>query len=241
LAKPLESRRKEPPLERTRKPRRDWALVREETYRRLVAFDREVAERDGWRKVLAGVDEAGRGALAGPVVTAAVILPPDPELVGVDDSKRLSENRRETLFDQIVSAATAVTIACGHPRLIDERNILQATLMMMHRAVSRLRPRPELVLVDGRDTFQWDGTVVAVKRGDSKSLAVAAASIVAKVARDRLMRKLHVRYPHYNFMSNKGYGSKEHLQAILSHGSASVHRRSFHAKVVENPAELFLL
>lgn len=241
MAKPLESRRKEPPLERGGGPRRSGALVRAETYRRLSAFDREAAERNGGRKVLAGVDEAGRGALAGPVVTAAVILPPGAELVGVDDSKRLSEKRREALFDEVVAAATAVTIACGHPRLIDERNILQATLMMMHRAVSRLRPRPELVLVDGRDAFQWDGIVVAVKRGDSKSLTIAAASIVAKVARDRLMRKLHRQYPHYNFMSNKGYGSKEHLQAIMSHGTASVHRRSFRAKVVENAAELSLI
>jgi ribonuclease HII len=189
--------------------------------------------------VLAGVDEAGRGALAGPVVTAAVILPPDPQLIGVDDSKRLTEKHREALFDEIVASATAVTIAFGHPQLIDEQNILQATLMTMRRAVSRIRPRPELVLVDGRDAFQWDRPVVAVKKGDSKSLAIAAASIVAKVARDRLMRKLHVRFPQYNFARNKGYGSKEHVEAILSHGTASAHRSSFRVKVVENRPELF--
>jgi ribonuclease HII len=186
------------------------------------------------------VDEAGRGALAGPVVTAAVILPPESGLIGVDDSKRLPEKRREELFGTIVSAATAVTIACGHPPLIDDRNILQATLMMMHRAVSRLRPRPELVLVDGRDSFQWDGSgpVVALTKGDSKSLAIAAASVVAKVARDRMMRKLHKRFPHYNFESNKGYGSKEHLDALLEYGPGPAHRRSFRPKVVENPPRL---
>jgi len=106
--------------------------------------------------------------------------------------------------------------------------------MMMHRAVSRLKHRPDLVMVDGRDTFQWDGRMVAIKKGDSKSLAIAAASVVAKVARDRMMRKLHRRFPHFNFASNKGYGSQEHLDAILSYGAGPVHRRSFHPKVIEN-------
>lgn len=233
MAKPPESRKSAEQPDGAR--RRSSALRgREETYRRLWTFDRDAAQHGAGARLLAGVDEAGRGALAGPVVTAAVILRPDSGLVGVDDSKRVSEKNRELLFDAIVAAATAVTIACGPPPLIDDRNILQATLMMMHRAVSRLRPRPELVLVDGRDTFQWDGTVVAVPQGDSKSLSIAAASIVAKVARDRIMRKLHKRFPHYNFESNKGYGSKEHLEAILQYGPGPVHRQSFRPKVVEN-------
>lgn len=243
MAKRRVSRRNEalhdgaPAVARTR------AVERDETYRRLEAFDREFAQRDlpdgAAPRLMAGVDEAGRGALAGPVVCAAVILPPDPGLVGIDDSKRLSENTRENLFDPIVSAALTVTIACGHPSLIDERNILQATLMTMHRAVSRLKPSPDLVLVDGRDSFPWNGPVVAITKGDSKSLAIAAASIVAKVARDRMMRKLHNQFPHFNFASNKGYGSREHLDALRWHGAGPLHRRSFHPKVIENQPHLF--
>ena len=215
------------------------ARRQQDIYHRLLAYDTDVATAVGRHRLVAGVDEAGRGALAGPVVSAAVILPPDPDLLGVNDSKQISEKTRETLFETIISAALGVRIAFGSPQLIDERNILQATLFTMHRAVSRLRPIPDIVLVDGRDVFQWEGTVVAVKKGDTRSLAIAAASVVAKVARDRLMRKLHKRFPHYNFESNKGYGSREHLDAILSLGPASVHRRSFRPKVVENAGVLF--
>jgi ribonuclease HII len=238
LAKRLESRRSDPPRDAVAAGRRPGSA---ETYRRLAAFDAEAALFGGRTRLMAGVDEAGRGALAGPVVTAAVILPSDPGLVGVDDSKRLSEKIREELFDEIVSAATAVSISCGHPTLIDQRNILQATLMTMHRCVDRLRPRPDLVLVDGRDVFHWDGAVVAIKKGDGKSLAIAAASVVAKVARDRMMRKLHKRFPHYNFQRNKGYGSREHLDALLAHGAAPPHRRSFRPKIIENAPGLLLL
>jgi ribonuclease HII len=207
-----------------------------ETYLRLEAFDRR--HYSGGHRI-AGVDEAGRGALAGPVVSAAVILPPDSGLLGVDDSKRLTEKRRDELFLEITSTANAVSIAVGQPSLIDEQNILQATLITMHRAVSRLRPRPDLVLVDGRDTFQWEGRIVAVTKGDNRSLSIAAASIVAKVARDRLMRKLHNHFPEYNFSKNKGYGTKEHLDAIIAHGVAAVHRTSFRPKVVEKNLSMF--
>ena len=254
MAKPLESRKKGGPQNNHRPEVVEGlfptlapgatiagarARRRQDTYQRLLAYDTDVATANGCNRLVAGVDEAGRGALAGPVVSAAVILPPDPGLLGVNDSKQIPEKTRETLFEVIVSAALCVTIAFGSPELIDERNILQATLQTMHRAVSRLRLRPDIVLVDGRDVFQWEGLVVAVKKGDSKSLAIAAASVVAKVARDRLMRKLHKRFPHYNFESNKGYGSREHLDAILSRGHASVHRRSFRPKVVENAGVLF--
>jgi ribonuclease HII len=211
-----------------------------DTYSRLAGFDgRYYAGGSGNFRLIAGVDEAGRGALAGPVVSAAVILPPDSGLLGVNDSKKLTEKHRETVFAEIVSAATAVCIAFGHPPLIDKENILKATLITMHRAVSRVRPRPDLVLVDGRDTFQWDGPVVAVKKGDGLSLSIAAASIVAKVARDRLMRKLHDRFPEYNFSKNKGYGTKEHLDAIVAHGAASVHRASFRPKIIEKNLSMF--
>ncbi len=209
-----------------------------ETYQRLLAYDNEIAYASGRVRLVAGVDEAGRGALAGPVTSAAVILPLNSGLVGVNDSKKIPEKTRELLFSQIVSTALAISISFGSPELIDDQNILQATLFTMRRAVSRLKIRPDLVLVDGRDTIQWGGPVVAVTRGDGKSLTIAAASVVAKVARDRLMRKLHNRFPHYNFRSNKGYGSKEHLDAILERGPAEVHRRSFRPKVVENAATL---
>jgi ribonuclease HII len=211
-----------------------------DTYSRLAGFDgRYQTSGNGDFRLIAGVDEAGRGALAGPVVSAAVILPPDSGLLGVNDSKKIAENKREALFSEIVAAAAGVCIAFGQPDLIDKENILGATLITMHRAVSRIRPRPDLVLVDGRDAFQWDGPVLAVKKGDAKSLSIAAASIVAKVARDRLMRKLHNRFPAYNFSQNKGYGTKEHLDAIIAHGAARVHRTSFHPKIVEKNLSMF--
>ena len=209
-------------------------------YSLLEQFDGEYSSLGrGKFRHIAGVDEAGRGALAGPVVSAAVILPHNPGLVGVDDSKKLTEARREGLFSKIVETATAVCIAVGQPALIDRENILRATLITMRRTVARIRPRPDLVLVDGRDAFSWGGPVIAVKKGDGRSLSIAAASIVAKVARDRLMRKLHSRFPEYNFSKNKGYGTREHLEAILAHGAASVHRASFHPKVVEKNLSMF--
>jgi len=154
-----------------------------------VAFDRDF-EAQGFR-VIAGVDEAGRGALAGPVVSAAVVLRDDRDLLRVYDSKAVSEDEREALFRQIISSAVSVGISFSHPSTIDRDNILQATLQTMHRAVEALRLEPDLVLVDGREVFQWPGRLVPVVKGDAKSLSVAAASIVAKVARDRLMRRLH--------------------------------------------------
>ncbi len=208
-----------------------------ERFEALEAFDREYADRGFC--AIAGVDEVGRGALAGPVVSAAVVLPPDSGLIGVDDSKKLEPVDREELFDRIVATARAVGISFGHPPLIDRENILVATLMTMHRAVEVLKVRPDVVLVDGRERFQWPGTLVTVKQGDAHSLAIAAASIVAKVARDRMMRRLHGRFPRYNFEQNKGYGTKDHIDAILRHGAASVHRRTFLLKIVEKNLTMF--
>ncbi|UCG51969.1 MAG: ribonuclease HII [Candidatus Latescibacterota bacterium] len=206
-------------------------------YRRLEAFDRGYL-REG-EDLLAGLDEAGRGALAGPVVAAAVILPRDSGLLGVDDSKRLTESRRETLFSDIVGKALSVGISVGQPSLIDTRNILNATLIAMARAVRNLGIRPATVLVDGRDRIQYPAKVISVIGGDRKSLAVAAASIVAKVTRDRLMRRLHKRYPAYNFLNNKGYGTKEHLNAISRYGTVPAHRKSYRLKSVEKSLSLF--
>lgn len=208
-----------------------------ERFLALAGFDHEYVAR-GFR-VIAGVDEAGRGALAGPVVSAAVVLRDDCDLPRVYDSKAIAEDDREALFREIVAAAVSVGISFGHPRLIDRDNILQATLQTMHRAVNALRLRPDLVLVDGRERFQWPGTLVTVVKGDAKSLSVAAASIVAKVARDRLMRRLHRRYPLYHLDRNKGYGTRDHLEAIAAYGPADIHRRTFLAKVVENNLVMF--
>jgi len=206
-------------------------------YCELEAFDREHAT--GAITLVAGVDEAGRGALAGPVVCAAVILPAGSDLLQVDDSKAVSEENRERLFDEIVRSAVSVGVAFSQPAVIDRENILQATLMAMHRAVDGLGQAPDLVLVDGRDTFQWRGRLLAVKKGDSQSLSIAAASIVAKVARDRAMRRLHRRYPAYNFAQNKGYGTKDHLDALSRLGPADVHRRSFLGKTVDPNLTMF--
>jgi ribonuclease HII len=206
-------------------------------FKKLCAFDREF-EAQGFR-LIAGVDEAGRGALAGPVVSAAVVLRDDSHLLRVNDSKAVEEEEREALFREIISSAVSVGISFSHPAAIDRHNILQATLMTMHRAVEALRLEPDLVLVDGRELFQWPGRLLPVVGGDAKSLRVAAASIVAKVARDRLMRRLHRKYPHYHFDQNKGYGTKDHLDAIAAHGVLEVHRRSFLGKVVANNLSMF--
>jgi ribonuclease HII len=203
----------------------------------LRAHDRELGAR-GFR-VIAGVDEAGRGALAGPVVSAAVVLRDDCDLIRVYDSKAVAEADRETLFLEIISSAVSVGIGMAHPAAIDRDNILRATLGTMHRAVEALRPSPDIILIDGREAISWTGTVVPLVRGDARSLCVAAASIVAKVARDRVMRRLHRRYPGYHFDRNKGYGTREHLAALAAHGAREVHRRSFLGKVVENNLSMF--
>jgi ribonuclease HII len=206
-------------------------------YEALESYDRECLQRDA--DVLAGTDEVGRGALAGPVVAAAVVLPRDSGLVGVNDSKTLAEDEREALFSVIVGKALAVGISFSHPLEIDRRNVLNASLSAMARAVVNLRITPDIVLVDGRDGIELSSRVVPVVGGDGKSLAIAAASVVAKVARDRLMRRLHKRHPVYNFLSNKGYGTKDHIDALLAHGMAPIHRRTYCAAVVEKQPSLF--
>ena len=233
MGKPHESRRREHPR-RSRSGRQEALLDR---YRSLETFDRGYSHGD--TGFIAGVDEAGRGALAGPVVAAAVVLPWNTGLLGVDDSKRLTEAQRERLFREIVQTAVSIGIGIGQPVLIDSRNILNATLTAMARATGNLRVKPPIVLVDGRDRFECSQTVIPVVGGDSRSLAVAAASIIAKVTRDRLMRRLHARYPVYNFLENKGYGTREHLAAICRHGVIPEHRKSYRLKTVEKTARLF--
>jgi ribonuclease HII len=208
-----------------------------DAYRLLETFD--AAYLTGGARVLAGVDEAGRGALAGPVVAAAVIMPPSSGLVGVRDSKRIGEREREELFPAIVEKSLAVGIGFSNPDFIDRHNILVATLAAMSAAIRNLKIQPEVVIVDGRDAPAASCRVIPVIGGDRFSFSIAAASIVAKVARDRWMRKLHRKHPMYNFLKNKGYGTQEHVEAIQTYGMLSTHRKSYRVKNIEiNPQML---
>lgn len=175
----------------------------------------------------AGIDEAGRGALCGPVVAAAVILPPGTFLEGVDDSKKLSPRKRERLYDLILTRALSVGVGFGPPDLIDRINILQATRHAMGEAVAALSPQPDLLLIDGITTIEHSLPQWTIKQGDSRSLTIAAASIIAKVTRDRLMLELDLAHPGYGFASHKGYGSASHLEAIRRLGPSPVHRLTF--------------
>lgn len=185
---------------------------------------------DGYEHV-AGVDEAGRGCLAGPVVAAAVILPPELELPAIQDSKSISEEQRLDAREQIEEAALACAIAESSPDEIDDINILQAALQAMRRAARACEPPPDFVLVDGN---QWSRSLTdapwpyeTVVQGDATSQSIAAASILAKTERDALMRDLHDQYPQYSWESNVGYPTQQHYDAIAEHGATSYHRQSF--------------
>lgn len=177
--------------------------------------------------LVAGVDEAGRGPLAGPVVAAAVILDELKPIGGLHDSKKLSEKRREKLFDEILAKALCCSIAEASVQEIDSLNILQATLLAMRRAVDGLRLKPVKVLVDGNRLPVLDVRAEAIVQGDALVPAISAASILAKVHRDRLCAQLHAQYPQYGFDRHKGYGTAEHLQALAEHGPSPWHRVSF--------------
>ena len=179
------------------------------------------------KKYLAGIDEAGRGPLAGPVVSAAVVLPQDIELPGVKDSKKISEKKREVLYGNIQEKALSVGIGWSDVAEIDEKNILQATYQSMRQAVGNLHINPEILLVDGRKAdikhFQQESII----DGDAKSLSIAAASIIAKVTRDRMMRQFDIVFPEYGFAKHKGYGTKQHIEAIQKSKATPIHRKSF--------------
>ena len=177
--------------------------------------------------LVAGVDEAGRGPLAGPVVAAAVILDDLAPIAGLADSKTLTARRREELFDQIRARALCCSIASASVEEIDTLNILQATMLAMKRAVEGLRLLPHRVVVDGNHVPVLRVPVSALVRGDSKMGAISAASILAKVQRDRWCQDLHAAYPHYGFSAHKGYPTPEHLAALREHGPCDAHRRSF--------------
>lgn len=178
-------------------------------------------------KFIAGVDEAGRGPLAGPVCAAAVILPEGVSIEGINDSKKLSEKKREKLFDVICETALAYSIQFVEPNVIDDINIRQATSLAMHNAVDGLSVEADYVIIDGNDRIAYDIPYEYVIKGDAKSQSIAAASILAKVSRDRLMVELDEKYPGYGFAKHKGYGTKDHMESIRKYGVSSVHRKSF--------------
>jgi ribonuclease HII len=177
--------------------------------------------------LVAGVDEAGRGPLAGPVVAAAVILDDARRIRGLADSKALTPLKRERLYDEIRAHALCCSVGEASVEEIDQLNILQATLLAMRRAVQGLRLKPVKVLVDGNRLPTLDMLAEAIVKGDSKVKSISAASIIAKVHRDRLCLALHERWPQYGFASHKGYGTEEHMQALRQHGACEAHRRSF--------------
>lgn len=174
-----------------------------------------------------GIDEAGRGPLAGPVVTAAVVLDASRPIAGLNDSKKLTEARREALYGEIIEHAAAYSIQRIEPVVIDKMNILQATLYGMELAARDVAAHCNHILIDGNRVPKGLPQAQAVVKGDGHYAAIAAASILAKVTRDRIMKEYHVQYPHYNFAQNKGYPTAEHMQAIRQHGITPIHRKSY--------------
>ena len=206
--------------------------------RRLAADERERdrtaemrrLEAELWEdghETVAGVDEAGRGPLAGPVVAAAVVLPRELGIDGIDDSKKLSPAKRDRLYDLILRDAVGVGVGCVSETVIDEKNILRATFRAMREALDRLERSPDHVLVDGDPIRGLDLPQTGVPKGDERSAAIAAASIIAKVTRDRMMVEHDARYPGYGFAVHKGYGTPEHIAALRRLGPCEIHRRSF--------------
>lgn len=181
---------------------------------------------------ISGIDEAGRGPLAGPVCAAAVILPQNTVIEGVNDSKKLSEKKREELYDIIKSTALSYSIAFSSVQEIEEINILNATMLAMKRAVESLDIKPDYVIVDGNKIPPIEIPAQAIVKGDSKSMSIACASILAKVSRDRLLLEYAKKYPQYHFEKHKGYGTKLHVEALKEYGPCPVHRHSFLKKVL---------
>lgn len=183
---------------------------------------------------ICGIDEAGRGPFAGPVVAGAVILPKDCEILYINDSKQLSEKKREELYDVIMREAVAVGVGYASNERIDEINILQATYEAMREAISKLDKKPDILLNDAVKIPQIDITQMPIVKGDAKSVSIAAASIIAKVTRDRLMRDYDKLYPGYHFAENKGYGVEAHIEALKKYGPTPIHRKTFIKNILNN-------
>ncbi len=189
----------------------------------LKIYERKYADYE----YICGIDEVGRGPLAGPVVAAAVILPKDCQILYINDSKKLTAKKREELYDVIMNEAVAVGIGMRSPQRIDEINILQATYEAMREAIGKLDPQPTLLLNDAVTIPEVSIRQVPIIKGDAKSISIGAASIIAKVTRDRLMVEYDKIMPEYDFASNKGYGSAAHIEALKKYGPTPIHRRSF--------------
>ncbi len=189
----------------------------------MLVYEREY----GPQGILCGIDEVGRGPLAGPVVAGAVILPSDCQILYLNDSKKLTTRRRELLYDEIMEKAVAVGIGVVSQEVIDDINILQATYEAMRQAVGKLSVQPDILLNDAVTIPGLHQKQVPIIKGDAKSLSIAAASVVAKVTRDRMMEALDAKYPEYGFASNKGYGSAAHMAALRKYGPCPLHRRTF--------------
>lgn len=190
----------------------------------MQIFEQKYGERYA---LICGVDEAGRGPLAGPVVAGACVLPRDAKILYLNDSKKLSAKKRELLYDEICEKAVAWGVGIASPQRIDEINILQATYEAMQQAVASLKPEPELLLVDAVTIPAVTQKQVGIVKGDARSVSIAAASILAKVTRDRIMVEMDALYPDYGFAKNKGYGSAEHITALQEHGPCPIHRETF--------------
>ena len=208
--------------EREAKKLEKLRLEKERMYE-MFSFEREY----GNHQAICGIDEVGRGPLAGPVVACAVILPKDNQILYLNDSKKLSASKREELYDVIMREAVSVGIGMRSPERIDEINILQATYEAMREAVSKLDVMPQVLLNDAVTIPQITIPQVPIIKGDAKSVSIAAASIVAKVTRDRLMEEYDKVFPEYGFASNKGYGAAVHIEALKKYGPTPIHRKTF--------------
>ncbi len=189
----------------------------------MMEYERKYSEF----KYICGIDEAGRGPLAGPIVAAAVILPVDCYIEYLNDSKKVSEKRRDQLFDIIKERAVATGVGIASPEMIDDINILQATILAMKEAIDNLLIRPDMLLVDAVHIPDVGIPQVGIVKGDAKSVSIAAASIIAKVTRDRMMVDYDAIYPEYGFAKHKGYGTKQHMEALREYGNCPIHRRTF--------------
>ncbi len=198
----------------------------------MLDFSYEIEAHDKGYSIVCGVDEAGRGPLAGPVFAAAVILPENYSHEILNDSKKLSEKKRDLVFDDVIRDAVAYSVGIATEKEIDEINILKATFLAMKRAVDGLTIKPDLAYIDGNQYPKTGVKEVTIVKGDSKCMSVAAASIIAKVSRDRYMLKVAEEYPEYEFTKHKGYGTKLHYEMIEKYGVSPVHRRTFLKKIL---------
>ncbi len=194
----------------------------------------EYERKYGDREYICGIDEAGRGPFAGPVVAGAVILPKDIMIIGINDSKKLSPKKRDALYDEITKKAISYSVGIRDEKRVDEINILQATYEAMRDAVDSLKVRPDILLNDAVTIPDIDIEQVPITHGDALSISIAAASIIAKVTRDRMMQDYDKKYPEYGFAKHKGYGTKAHIEALRKYGPCPLHRRSFIHKYVED-------